>query len=426
MRGASLAALLLASARAQPSPVTDAIDWLAFLARHDPIWNSSSSCYAGYTLLNATIKHEGAAGCDAAPCASAGAACVEASAAACDACAACTSFGLSPAWRGGAQAQLFGNATPYLPNPDWVTYAKGGPLLRNHSGCAARGVPTAWEDGAWLGNGLQGSILMWDANNPRAMRLDVGRADVWDRRAPGSAFATGENMFDRPRLPTGFFSLNTSGRITRAEFRVHLADGVARGRVETTLGAVDFLLASLVPPREHHLLQFNASGGEAAPGGFAINFVPLLGDSTRPNAPASYKPNPAPSCASAGAGAAVRVCTQSLLAGAGYATAYTTAPLPGAPGAFISVIHTANDWPADTSAATAAALVGAAADALARPGGLDAALADQAAWWLQHFKTSFVSVPNTALEGAYVMQAAKVGAATRAGGVAMDLMGPCV
>jgi hypothetical protein len=93
-------------------------------------------------------------------------------------------------------------------------------------------------------------------------------------------------------------------------------------------------------------------------------------------------------------------------------------------GGFVSVMHTANDWPVDTSAATAAGVVHDAVAALTAPGGIDAALADQASWWLAHFKVSFISVPNTALEGAYVLQAAKVGAATRKGGVAMDLMGP--
>ena len=420
------AALLLAFTAACHAQVVDKIDWASYLSRHDPVWNSSAvSCFTGYTLLSSTIKHESASGCEAPPCASADS-CVETSAAACDACGACTSFGLSPQWHNGTLAQLFGNMTPYLPNPGWSTYVKGGPLLRNHTGCSVRNAPTAWEDGLWLGNGLQGSILTWDTSNPRALRLEVGRTDVWDRRAPGSAFATGSAMFDRPRIPTGIFSLNASGVITHAEFRTHLAEGVARGRVTTTLGTIDFLLASLVPPHEHHLLLFNASGGEAPNGasGFSINFTPQLGDSTRANPPASYKPNPVPSCTGEGVGSAVRVCSQSLLAGAGFATAYTTAPLAGAPASFIAVMHTANDWPLDTSASTAEALVRAAAAALAQPGAIDAALADQSAWWLAHFKTSFLSVPNTALEGAYVLQVAKVGAATRAGGNAIDLMGP--
>ncbi len=397
----------------------DEIDWPAYLARHDPVWssaNATSTCWHGYTLLPATIKHEGA--CAGAPCASA-ATCVEESAAQCDACPACTSFGLSPLWHNATLPQLFGNKTAYLPNPGWSTWVKGGPLLRNHSGCDAEHMSPAWEDGAWLGNGVQGSILRW--SSPAALRLDVGRADVWDRRAPGSRFATGSAMFDRPRLPTGSFYLNTSGAILGGAWRVHLAEGALRGEVNTTSGRITFLLASLVAPREVHVLVWNASGGED---GFALDFAPAPGDSARRPPPANYAPNPPASCSGAGAGAGdPRVCAQALLAcDCGYATAFTVAPFRGG---WLAVMHTANDAPHGSSAATARAVVAAQATALGAPGGLDAALADQAAWWRAFFPASFASIPATALEGAYVLQAAKVGAATRAaGGVAMDLHGP--
>lgn len=419
--------LVVVSVTSQPSPVTNNIDWIAYLSRHDPIWNSSTkSCFSGYTLLENTIKHESAPGCNAVQCTSPGQECIEQSAAICDMCDGCSSFGISSLWHNGTLAQFYGNVTPYIANNDWNTWVKGGPILKNHSGCSENG-PKSWEDGLWLGNGLQGSILLWDTSNPRAMRLDVGRVDVYDRRSPGSTYATGSVMFDRPRLPTGFFSLNTSGIIQHADFRLHLAEGVARGRIETSLGSIDFLLASLVAPREHHLLQFNTTGGEtpnATSLGFSIEFIPMLGDSTRQNPPASYKSNPSPSCSGSGLGTDVRVCSQSLLAGAGYATAYSTAQLNGVDNAFVSIMHTANDWPVDTSSKTATTLVVNAIDALTLPGGIDAALVDQSSWWLSHFKTSFVSVPNTALEGAYVLQIAKVGAATRLHGTAMDLMGP--
>ena len=404
-------------AGAGTSPVVNNINWTSYLARHDPIWNSgSATCWRGYTELLNTIKHETV--CSGTPCTSA-AACVEESARQCEACAGCTSFGLCPLWHNGTLPQLFGNKTSYIPNAAWTTWVQGGPLLQNHSGCGSEHRSTAWEDGAWLGNGLQGSILRW--SSLRALRLDVGRADIWDRRAPGSQYATGAVMFDRPRLPTGSFFLNTSGDILGGAWRVHLAEGVLRGELNTTAGRITFLLASLVAPREAHVLTWNASGGE---NGFALAFSPAPGDSTRHTPPPNYVPNPPVSCSGAGAGAAdPRVCTQALLAcDCGYATAFTVAPYRGG---WLAVMHTANDAPAGTSAATARAVVAAQAAALGVPGGLDAALADQATWLASFFTTSFASIPATALEGACVLQTVKLGAATRArGGVAMDLHGP--
>ena len=103
-------------ANSQPSPIVDNINWLDYLSRHDPIWNSTITCYTGYTLLEDTIKHESADGCEAIPCVSPGETCVEVSAAICDACETCTSFGLCSEWHNGTLAQLFGNNTPYISN----------------------------------------------------------------------------------------------------------------------------------------------------------------------------------------------------------------------------------------------------------------------------------------------------------------------
>jgi len=98
-------------------------------------------------------------------------------------------------------------------------------------------------------------------------------------------------------------------------------------------------------------------------------------------------------------------------------------PIAGS-GGYVTVVHTANDWPATTSNKTAVALVTAQAAAMGTSAGIDAARAEQAAWWAAYWPTSFLSVPDTAVEAMWVLQMAKVSAATRRGGVAMDLMGP--
>ena len=414
-------------AASQPSPVDFQVDWPSFLARHDPIWRFNLSCSSGYTVLNSTIKHEGA--CPGVQCPSV-AACPDLSASACDACPACTSFGLSPQWRGGMFAQLFGNTTPYINNSGWTTWAKGGSALPTHHSCGgASGIAVAWEDAAWLGNGLQGLLLRGEpGQESKALRLDVGRVDVWDRR-PGSG--PGGEMFDKPRLPVGYALLTFAGDIVRGGWRVALHEGVLRGSVSTTLGAVNFTLLTHAT-RNVHALAWEASGGEApqagsGEGGAVVAFFPIQGNSTRHSPPPAYLPNPPFACGGgSGWGGAPRVCAQPLLAGAGYATALVTVPLQGAPAnSYVTVLHTANDWPVDTSAATAASVAAAQAAAMGAAGGWQAAVAEQGAWWAGFWGSgSFLSVPDTAVEAAWVLQMAKVGSATRAGGGAMDLMGP--
>ena len=451
---AALAAATAAAAAAPP-PFTDALDGPAYLARHDPVWRwgAAANCTRGYAPHAGAIGagSPAAAGCAAAqPCSSA-AACADEAATQCDACAGCGGFGLSPKWRGGATPQLYGAPVALGANADWTTWTKGGAALPNHTSCAPSGqLATAWEDSAFFGNGLLGGLLRNDAAAPNTtLLLDVGRTDVWDRRAPGSAHATGDAMFDRPRLPVGVVRLATVGAILGGAVRVHLHNASLTGQLNTTAGVVTFALYAHYT-RLALLLAWNSS---AAGEGLAVSFTPLPGDSTRPGPPPSYVPNPPPSCSGgdgggAGGGGAgggapgvagerggppLLLCTQELLAGGNYATALLSTPLAtgGASGgpaaAGLSVLHVANDWPAATSPQTAAGVVTAVAAAAATsgaPGGWAALLAEHADAWDAYWRASWLSVPDTVVEATYVLQMFKYGCASRPGGPPIDLMGP--
>lgn len=420
-----LAALAVAAAGAAAAPFTDGIDWEAYLTRHDPIWRWGTNCTSGYTQHASTIGGSGAEGCAAVQCSSA-ASCVEEAASQCDACPGCAAFGLSPKWRAGALPQLYGPTTALNPNPDWTTWTKGGTALPNHTSCTTANLAIAWEDSAFFGNGLTGGLLrndpvLWNTS----LLLEVGRTDVWDRRAPGSRYATGGVMYDRPRLPVGWARLSVTGGgvITGGVTRVHLHNATISGTLNTTAGVVTFALYA------HYtqlalLVAWNAS----APGlGLGVAFFPDPGNTTRQNPPASYVPNPPPDC-SEQPGGAPYVCTQTLLAGGNYATALLSTP--GAPWAGaasssgLSVLHIANDWPASTSPQTAAGVVTAVAASASSPAGWDALLAEHAAAWEAYWRTSWLSVPDTATEGTYVMQMYKYACAGRPDGPPIDLMGP--
>jgi alpha-L-fucosidase 2 len=429
-----LAALAAAAAGALVSaqtPFSDGIDWEAYLVRHDPVWRWGSNCTSGYTQHNATIGSgsPGADGCTAVPCSSA-ATCVEEAASQCDACPGCAAFAVSPKWHSGALPQLYGTPVSLTPNPDWTTWAKGGPALPNHTSCSTTNLATAWEDSAFFGNGLTGGLLrndpvLWNTS----LLLEVGRTDVWDRRAPGSRYAVGGVMYDRPRLPVGWARLTATGGgvITGGTTRVHLHNATITGVLNTTAGSVAFALYA------HYsslaiIVAWNATGGGV---GLEVAFFPDPGNSTRQNPPPSYVPNPPPECSSsssssAGAGAAgPTVCTQTLLAGGNYATALLSTPgAPWGAASGLSVLHIANDWPASTSPQTAAGVVSAVAAAAATAAGWDALLAEHASAWDAYWRVSWLSVPDTAMEGTYAMQVYKYRCASRPDGPPIDLMGP--
>ena len=334
----SLLSLPPAISAAAAPPFTDAIDWEAYLSRHDPIWRwGAANCTHGYAQ-HASVIGSGsprAAGCaDARACSSA-ATCADEAATQCDACAGCGGFGLSPKWRSGTTPQLYGVPPALGDNPDWTTWTKGGPALSNHTSCDTVGLATAWEDSAFFGNGLLGGLLRNDVDAPNTtLLLDVGRADLWDRRAPGSAHATGDAMFDRPRLPVGILRLSTVGAIRGGTVRVHLHNATLTGSLNTTAGVVSFALYAHYT-RLALLLAWSATTADE---GLAVVFTPTPGDSTRPGPPASYVPNPPPSCTGTGSPAGGPfLCTQTLLAGGNYATALLNTPTGGAAAGGLSV-----------------------------------------------------------------------------------------
>ncbi len=431
--------------RAGAGPViVDNINWAAYLQRHDPIWRWNTTCTTGYTVHPETIRYDGgASGCATHNCTSA-AKCVEESAAMCDRCSSCASFGLSPMWRDGLFPQLYASdsASGFVHNEPWTTYSKGGPALTNHSSCQSAGpagLATVWEDAAFYGNGLVGGLVLLDARDPlHTLRLQLGRTDVADHRNAGSPYATGSLMFDKPRLPVGSLGLTTVGTMVAGEFRVHLHEGTITGQLSTTQGAISFTLLA------HYtqiavILQWNASGAEApnpttGEGGASLVFVPLPGNSTRHSAPPSYKNNPPPSCTGSAWGGDVQVCTQALLVGSNYATAWATRPWgperettsTEASVNLLTILHIANDYPQATSPQTAHDLVALLhAKAAGQQGaGLYDLLQEHNNWWAGFWPDSFLSIPDTVTEAMSVMQQYKYASAARKDGPAIDLMGP--
>ena len=409
-------------------PYASGVDWESYLSRNDPVWNWSVTCTSGYTLLPDTIG-TAPTGCPGITCSSV-AACPEESASACDACESCVAFSLSPDWNGGIKGEFFSPPFSSRADSEWTTWTKGGAVLRNHSSCESSRVALAWEDSAFIGNGLVGSLLRVDQRAPfTTLLLDVGRTDVWDRRVQGSPSATGSMPFDRPRLPVGILRIACAGNITAGGFRLHLHNGTISGALNTTAGTLRFVLYT------HYVrlplsVQWNATGLEVpnpvtGAGGVSISFTPTPGNSTRSSPPPSYRDNPPPTCAGGAWGSGVPlVCEQPLLAGAGYATALLTRPWGAVPGAFVTVLHTANDWPANTSNVTASAVVSAFAAAAGDAAGWAAVLAEHAAWWADYWPQSFLTIPDTRMEATYVLQMYKYACAARPGGPAIDLMGP--
>ena len=121
----------------------------------------------------------------------------------------------------------------------------------------------AWHDGPFLGNGMLGSML--HQVDDHTLRISLGRADVEDHKSGGQPFIA------QSRLPNGYFTLKTVGKITGFEARLDLYNAEVRGQVQTEKGTIDLL--GLVHSEDMIIAyDFKPSVGEAR---FSLDFVPL-------------------------------------------------------------------------------------------------------------------------------------------------------
>jgi len=433
LRPALLLCCCAASSAAPPQPpatlITNAINMSSFLARADLVWDWQ--LHANVSEVDASyVRHDGACAQRAADpfyrrlagsvsCHKGNlSACVSAAVALCDAnewCAAVQRNGSSP----DDELLLFGSAFPLYVCGEGTTWTKS----------AYDRAPTTFNQGGWVGGGLLG----WQVRTTRAapgapfggaLRIDVGRRDVWDTRAPGSPHSVNGALLDRPRLPIGYWTLAPAGAVLRGAMRMSVAGAELSVHLDTSLGALDLRLlapAGAPPPGASApvlLLRATATPGEAAALA-TLAFTPLQAASQVLPWPAGYEPNPPADCAGSPASGG---CVQPLLGGGDFATAWRVLPNPPpAPGLasvtlFASVANLAGESNSTGSGPVAAAAVAAAVAA-----GEPALRAGHSAWWEDFWAASAVALPDARLEGFYALQVrAALSAPARASALLLD------
>ncbi|MEN8830972.1 MAG: hypothetical protein ABF322_11740, partial [Lentimonas sp.] len=123
-------------------------------------------------------------------------------------------------------------------------------------------APMAWHDGPFMGNGMLGSML--HQLDDQTLRISLGRADVEDHKKKGQPFIS------QSRLPNGYFTLKTAGKITGFTGRLDLYNAETRARVLTNKGHVD--IRAIVHSDDMVIVyDLQPSDGEV----FELDFVPL-------------------------------------------------------------------------------------------------------------------------------------------------------
>ncbi|MEN8863825.1 MAG: glycoside hydrolase family 95-like protein [Lentimonas sp.] len=282
-------------------------------------------------------------------------------------------------------------------------------------------APMAWHDGPFMGNGMLGSML--HQLDDQTLRISLGRADVEDHKKKGQPFIS------QSRLPNGYFTLKTAGKITGFTGRLDLYNAETRARVLTNKGHVD--IRAIVHSDDMVIVyDLQPSDGEV----FELDFVPLRaiaparlqaeisvaekGDKAHSSrkvwAKGAYEYNPDPVLAKIDG---YQTSRQLLVAGGETGTVWTVKP--GAAGRQELRVSIEHSYPEQTATDDAIAHLNAIEGE-----SLDSLIERHRIWWHQYYPKSFISLDDTRMESFYWIQVYKFAAGARKGRAYMDTMGP--
>lgn len=279
---------------------------------------------------------------------------------------------------------------------NWAEYIKQHDLLWNK-------LPQHWHDAPFIGNGEMGSMIY--KVGPRSIRWDVNNSRVEDHRKDDG----GGPMLSRPRLPIGYFTLETKGEIVSAGIRQDLWNAEIKGTFETMSGTITF--RSFIHATENIMItEIEASEGEADvlwkwhPLEAASPRVTYAGKDTNwwPKITFPYQPNPPYRLEKKGA---IQTCIQPLLAGGQTATAWKETKTNNKYTLYVTVDHT---YPDSTATQRAIATV----ERLTQQA-LASLVKTHRAWWNNFYPKSFIAIPDPKWESFYWIQLYKFACATR-------------
>ncbi|MHC5068576.1 MAG: glycosyl hydrolase family 95 catalytic domain-containing protein, partial [Planctomycetota bacterium] len=283
-------------------------------------------------------------------------------------------------------------------------------------------MPTAWEEGAFLGNGEQGTNI-WAAAG-ETLHFDLGDTRIYSQKS---------------RAPIGKFVLTTAGTRQATDMTLSLHGAEASATITTDRGSVALRALTSVDA-DVTIVELTTSGDER----ISIDHVPL------PGAPADKlfaardgkKPKWSAEMQSSfhlphfQAEFAKMPIVQKLKPedrGEVDGIHFRHVPLDGGQSYVLTwTLHEVSAdkhllaWRTDYALSDSKLKtdVGAATVRAAVTRGYDAIRTSHRAWWADYFANGFLSIPDKRMEANYWAQVYKYGAATRASKLPIDLMGP--
>lgn len=275
-------------------------------------------------------------------------------------------------------------------------------------------VPQLWDEAPFVGNGVMGSMIFQSSENQ--LTIQIGRGDVQEHRTASGMGSTGEVLPDSSRLPVGYFTLNTVGKIEGCSLRLNLWDAEITGSVSTDRGELE-ILTFIHSEKNLLIVQTTADLREI---GFTYEwhpeeaFCPRIKDKRvkTPDYRAAYDGNPDPVISKH---RDFNLCVQDLTGGGQTATAWTVKKRMKTKTLFASMAHS---FPQPVAKTEAASVVKWGSNTK-----LESLLKSHRRWWHAFWPESFISLPDARMESFFWIQHYKMACAAKGGNLLADNQG---
>lgn len=270
--------------------------------------------------------------------------------------------------------------------------------------------PVSWDEGAFLGNGLLGTMVYGEehASKRHVLRMVTGRTDVTASRMDKPGFP--------PRVPLGELDLELEGKIYHpTHMRISLWNAELQATLTTTSGEVKLrsLVHSLYPVIA---VEIETTAGESGArcAWYAYPEVdPVLKNADGLNLN-QYIPVTEVEQTEREDG--IRVCSQKYSVEDGCVTAWKEVQV--SPNRRICWLSVARGYGESAKAEAVKAVAQASA------ANFEEWVQAHRAWWHRYYRQSFVSLPDGRLESFYWIQMYKLASATRSDSPLIDNQGP--
>ncbi|KRF02330.1 hypothetical protein ASG89_25140 [Paenibacillus sp. Soil766] len=286
---------------------------------------------------------------------------------------------------------------------DWETY-----MANNDMEWVVK--PVSWDEGAFLGNGLLGTMVYGEehASKRNVLRMVTGRTDVTAIRMDKPGFP--------PRVQLGELDLELEGKIYHpTQMRISLWNAELQATLTTTSGVVK--LRSFVHSLDPVIaVEIKTTAGESGARCVWYPFPevdPVLKNADGVNLN-QYVPQTEVTYSEDEDG--VRVCTQRYSGEDGCVTAWKEVQV--SPNRRICWLSIARGHSESTKAEAVEAVAQASAT------NFEEWVQAHRAWWHRYYQQSFVSLPDGRLESFYWIQMYKLASATRVDKPLIDNQGP--